>query len=333
LSEGWDFVTGWPWLTVLHAALLLMGHFSGTGAWLGLPQPGWQPTFWGTEAGEKLALSGAEMLELPLALLPAWPGALLLPPALVLLGWRVMRYPYRYGPRRQRPVERWLLLSGTLLSWVWLGMEVAHFSQSQPEWLEALRLGLRMLFQAVAMALTQVVLVRLVIAWAEPEHPDDQRDLGLAVEHAFARWRGVAALAVLDLLVLLLREMAPAGSVGLLTWARAELMFVFIGLPAAFALVPGSPARQGMSGLKVWMRAPLAVLGVLITGLVLLALTRHASATMLLLFPLENWQGWVLLPVHALILATVRNWVFLAAMLTLLRHGLKLSSPRGNTAS
>jgi hypothetical protein len=110
-------------------------------------------------------------------------------------------------------------------------------------------------------------------------------------------------------------------------------MVVFLALPAAIARVPGPLSRQGMATLLVWRRAFFSLLGVLLTGLFLLALVRYASATLLTLTGPETWQRSVLLPVHALVLATARNWVFLAAVLTLLRHGLPPSSARGHTAS
>jgi hypothetical protein len=327
-SEGWDFVTGLPWFTVLHAVLLLLAQFTGTRLLFGQLDPV-DLTSWQDIAGPLATQALFENMTLQHSLLPSWPLALLFPAALALLTWRVMRFPYRYGPRRQRPSERWLLLAGTLLSWGWLALEITHLARPLPEWAEALRLGQRLLFQAIAMAFSQIVLLRLIIAWIEPEHPDDQRDLGLALEHTFARWRGVAGLAVLDLLILLMQ----GSTGGLSRWMLLEVMLVFLALPAAIARVPGPLSRQGMAALRVWRRAFFSLLGVLLTGLFLLALVRYASATLLTLTGPETWQRSVLLPVHALVLATARNWVFLASVLTLLRHGLPPSSARGHTAS
>lgn len=327
-SEGWDFVTSLPWFTVLHAALLLLAQFTGSSLLLGQFAPA-DLASWQDIAGPLLLQTLFEITTLPHSLLPTWPLALLLPVALGLLTWRVMCFPYRYGPRKQNPVERWLLLAATLLSWIWLAIEISRLSLPMPEWLEALRLALRLLFQAVTMAFSQIALLRLIITWAEPEHPDDQKDLVLAFEHTCARWRSIAGLAVLDLLILLMQSSTD----GPARWMQLELMLVFFALPAAIARVPGPLSRQGMASLRTWRHAFFTLLGVLLTGLFLLALVRYTSATMLTLTGPESWQRSVLLPVHALVLATARNWVFLACVLTLLRHGLIPSSARGHTAS
>ncbi len=332
-SEGWDLVTGLPWLTVLHGMLItaaeLLGRRSITGAQA-------VAEGWGWDGGmpERLLEGLAEEAALAHALLPGWPWALLLPPALVLLSWRVIRYPYRYGPRRQRPEERWLLAVTMLLSWAWLGLEVASTGAANllPEWVEGLRLALRLVFEAVAVAFSQMVLIRLVVAWLEPEQPDDARDLGLAVEHAFARWRGVAVLAALNLPVLLL-EASSLNAAGLGRWIHLEALLVFLMLPAAAARVPGPLKRQGTAALRGWLQAGLKVAGVLLTGAVLLALTRHASAVMLEQTGPEGWRTLLLLPVHGLVLATVRNWVFLALVLTLLRHALTPPASPGRSVS
>lgn len=327
-SEGWDFVTGLPWLTVLHAALLLMAQFSGTSHLLGQLEPADLST-WQNLIRPLFTQTLFEISTLQHSLLPVWPWALLLPVALSHLTWRVMHFPYRYGPRKQRPIERWLLLAVTVTSWAWLALEITRLVHLMPEWLEALRLGQRVIFQAIAMAFSQIVILRLIMAWIEPQHPDEQKDLGLAFEHTYARWRSIAGLALLDLLILLMED--TAGS--LTHWILLEVMIVFLALPAAIARLPGPLSRQGMSALLAWRRAFFAMLGVLLTGLFLVALVRYTSATMLTLTGPDTWQRSVLLPVHALVLATVRNWVFLACVLTLLRHGLPSSSTRGHNAS
>lgn len=324
-SDAWDMMTGMPWLTVLGAALMLMAEVSGerwvSAAWSVNDLMSWR------DVALPLALSAlTEQARMLHGLLPVWPAALMLPVALTLLSWRVLRFPYRYGPRRQLPVERWLLLAGMVLSWGWLILEICHVTRSMPEWLEALRFGLRVMFMALAMAFSQVMLIRLVIAWEEPEHPDDQRDLGLAAEHTFARWRSLVALAVLDLLWLMLLP-ADGAPVGAARWLLLEAMFLFAAVPLAVARVPGTILDQGAHAMRMLMRALLPLIGMTISAVVVLGLVRYASALIMGLTGQDNWRTLVLLPVHALVLATVRNWVFLATVLTLLRHGLKPSSP------
>jgi hypothetical protein len=63
-----------------------------------------------------------------------------------------------------------------------------------------------------------------------------------------------------------------------------------------------------------------------VTVVLLLMLTRYASALIQGITGPGSWLTLVLLPLHALVLATVRNWVFLACVFTLLRHGFKPST-------
>ncbi len=330
-SEGWDLVTGLPWLTVLHGMLLVAGQLMGH-SWITGRMPTIDLGAWRDIAGPLFLSSLMENVSLQHSVLPAWPWALFLPLVLAMLSWRVIRYPYRYGPRQQRPLEKWLLAGGMVISWGWLVLEIlAMAHQVMPEWLEGLRVAMRVIFQAVTMAFTQVVLARLVIAWMEPEQPDDQKDLGLAIEHTFARWRGVAALAVLDLLIVLLQE-AGAEHSGLIFWVLLEVTGLFLLLPVAVARVPGGWLRQGMQALRGWKRAWASILGVLLSGVFMLAMVRYASMSMLEVTGEGSWRTLLLLPVHGLVLATVRNWVFLALVLTLLHHGLIPSSKRGQAS-
>lgn len=323
LSDAWDMMLCMPWLTVLTAVLMLLAEVGGE-RWV-RPVGALNELLVWREMVVPLVLEALMMLgRLLHGLLPVWPLALLLPVALGLLSWRVLRFPYRYGPRRQLPVERWLLLAGMVLSWVWLGLEGCHvWVASLPEWLEALRDGLRLLFMALTMAICQVLLIRLVIAWVEPEHPDDRRDLGLAAEHTFARWRSLVALAVLDLLWLLLPAVgAPSG---MARWLLLEALFVFAAVPVAVARVPGTVLVQGAFALQMLWRALPALVALALTAVAVLCVVLYASSVLMGLTVPGLWSG-LLLPVHALVLATVRNWVFLAAVITLLRHGLKPSA-------
>ncbi|GEP42986.1 hypothetical protein [Brevifollis gellanilyticus] len=331
-SESWDLVTGLPWLTVLHGMLLVAGQLMGA-PWITGSMQAFDLGTWLDIAGPLFLGSLMENVSLQHSLLPAWPWALFLPVVLALLSWRVIRYPYRYGPRQQRPAEKWLLAGGMVISWAWLVLEMLTLGHKvMPEWLEGLRVAMRVIFQAVTMAFTQVVLARLVIAWMEPEQPDDQKDLGLAIEHTFARWRGVAGLAVLDLLILLLQGTVTSGR-GLLFWVLMEVMVLFLLFPVAVARVPGTWLGQGMAALLAWKRAWASILGVLLSGVFILAIVRYASVTMLEVTGEGTWRTLLLLPVHGLVLATVRNWVFLALVLTLLHHGLIPSSRRGRAVS
>lgn len=322
LSEAWDLLTGMPWLIVLSAGLMLLAEAGGE-VWLRSPLSVNELLVWRDVAPDLLLASLVEYSRLFHGLLPVWPGALVLPLALLLLSWRVIRFPYRYGPRRQLPLERWLLIGGLLICWVWLVMEVVAFKRAMPEWLETVRVGMRAIFGAVAMAFSQVMIIRLIIAWDQPEQPDDQKDLGLAMEHTFARWRGVAGLAILDLLWLLL---LGSGADGVSRWFLVEGMLLFLAVPVAVARDSGPMLSLGAAAMQMLGRALPAMIAVTLTGVAVLLLARYASGLLIGLVADSSWLMLVFMPVHALALATVRNWVFLASVLTLLRHGLNPSS-------
>lgn len=329
-SDGWDFVTGMPWLVVLHGMLLTLAQLLGqpvmTGSLVQRDLTAWR------ELGPALFLEAfRETAALGHSLLPPWPLALLLPPALGLLLWQVARHPYRFGIKRRQarnygvfcafllPSLAWMLLEA---SSVWRGM----LSESQ----ENSRLALRLLFQAGTAACCQAFLIQLVIAWNQPERPESASDFIIAFVRWVSRWRETLLLAAFDLLILLLQG---SGEGGITSWLLLELTLFFLPLPVALALVPAPLSRQGVAALACWRRSFFPILGVLLTGAVLLSLTRYASAMAQSLTGQQNGRYFLLLPVHGLVLATVRNWVFLALTLALIRPGLIPSSRRGRAAS
>jgi hypothetical protein len=103
-------------------------------------------------------------------------------------------------------------------------------------------------------------------------------------------------------------------------------MFFLLALPVAVAWVPGSLLNQGAQAMSTLWRAFLPLLGMMVTVVLLLMLTRYASALIQGITGPGTWLTLVSLPLHALVLATVRNWVFLASVFTLLHHGFKPST-------
>lgn len=323
-SDAWNLMMGMPWLIVLSAALMLMAEFAGE-RWLRPALSFHELLVWRDVAQPLLLQALLEEARMMHGFLSVWPVALCLPLVLVLLTWRVIRFPFRYGSRRQQSFERWLPAAGMVLSWAWVFLEIAHVSRPVPEWLETLRLAMRTVFCSLTMALTQVMLIRIVIAWEKPEHRDDPKDIGLALEHTFVRWRSLVGLAALDLLWLLLIQV-QGGLGGLSQWFMIEAMLFFLAIPTAVARMPGAFLNQGAKAMHILWRALLPLLGMTVTVVLLLMLTRYASALIQGMTGPGTWLTWVLLPLHALVLATVRNWVFLACVFTLLRHGFKPST-------
>jgi hypothetical protein len=324
LSDARDILIGMPWLTVLGAILMLLAEAGGE-RWVSPAWPLNELWSWREIAGPLALGALAEQARMFHGLLPVWPLGLVLPMILTTLTWRFFRFPGRYGPRRQRPAERWLLLACTLISWTWLVLELLHVLSGLVEWLEPLRVALRSSSLAVMMAFSQIMLLQFILARETPKRSKGQQDFGLALEHTFARWRSLGVLAVLDLLLLTLLP-ANAAPEGAARWLLVWAAFLFAAVPLAVASNPGSLRAQGASAMHLILGAALPLIGMTITTVVTLSLVRYASALIMGLTEQGHWLALVLLPVHALVLATVRNWVFLAIVLTLLRHGFKSSS-------
>lgn len=326
LSDAWDALTRLPWLIVLLAALVLLAEWTRPDL-LRLRWPVGLLSAW-REIAAPLALYSGETYARSLhGLLPAWPLALAVPPVLTLLAWRVFKLPYRYASRRQSPVERVLLIMSAVLAWAWITLEIVHAWRLMPESLETLRLIGRMIFSALAMALSQVILVRLVIDWEEPQSVDDAKDPWRAVEETFARWRSVFGLAGLNLLWLLWAQSRGEGGGLAGRWVLLEALLVFATLPVAVAWAPGSLLSQGALAMRALPRVFLPWLGIALTAVAVLMFTHYTSATFQALAEPGSLWARVLLPVRALVLAMVHSWLFLATVLAFLRHGLKPIHP------
>lgn len=329
-SDGWDFVSGMPWLVVLHGMLLTLAQLLGqpviTGSLVQRDLAVWR------ELGPALFSEAVwETATLSHCLLPPWPLALLLPPVLGVLLWQVARHPYRFGIKRRQARNHGVLGAFLLPALGWLLLEASSAWRGMlSEGLENTRLALRLLFQAGTAACCQAFLVHLIIAWNQPERPESGSDFIIAFVRWVSRWREVLLLAVLDLMILLLQG---SGEGGAAKWLLLELTLLFLPLPVAMAFVPSPFARQGLAALQCWRRSFIPIVSVLLTGAVLLSLTRYASAMVQSLTGVGNGRHYLLLPVHGLVLATVRNWVFLALTLALIRPGLIPPPRRGRSAS
>lgn len=329
-SDGWDFVSSMPWLIVLHGMLLALAQVLGrtviTGSLVQRDLTAWR------ELGPELFFEALQETSLlGHCLLPAWPLALLLPPVLGMLLWQVARHPYRFGIKRRQARNYGAFSAFLLPSFTWLLLEASSaWNGMLSEGLENIRTALRLVFQAGTAACCQAFLIQLVIAWNQPERPESGSDFIIAFVRWVSRWRETLLLSVLDLMILLLQG---SGEGGAARWLLLELTLFLLPLPVALALAPAPFARQGLAAMRCWRRSVLPILSVLLTGGVLLSLTRYASAMVQSLTGVENGRYFLLLPVHGLVLATVRNWVFLALTLALIRPGLIPPSRRGRAAS
>ncbi len=329
-SDAWDMLQSFAWLVPMMAALQLM-----SGPWEPWCVPrgvaaapvaaiGWKSIL------DLLPLAAQDMAVLGLGFFPPWPAALGLPLVLTLLVWRVKRFPYRYHSRRRRPATLGALTVVVVLAWAWLGLEITGFFKPMPEVLETLRVMFRWIAEAWMMAGLQVFMIRLIIGWDEPLELDDQKDVWLALEHALSRWQGTLALAALNLLWLL--ALRTSGS-GLTAWLLTEAALLFACVPMGVAWMRGPWMRMMDAMGRVFLASLPSLLGVAVTATVLLLLV-HFSMRQLLSLVEENvlWTA-VTRILIALVLATVRSWLFLTLVLTLLRQGLQVAAPLGQAKS
>ncbi|HEY1084424.1 MAG TPA: hypothetical protein VGE29_19305 [Prosthecobacter sp.] len=327
LSDGWDMLLSLKWLVPLLAALQLFSTSFHEGPEFGLEDAGQTLTGQMLARVPQAALADVQLLH---ALAPPWPLALAVPFWLSLLFWRVKRFPYRYvSKRRLSSAWRWLALVA-VLGWLWLGLEAVALLKPVPEGLETVRLMLRWLSQSLALAASQIFMIRLVIGWDEPEKPEDEDDAGLAFEQLLVRWPGVMALAGLDLLWLLAWHSLAEGHAGWAKWLLVEAGLLFASIPVVAARLRCNWRLQAEAAVRVLLNCAGSLLGLFLTGTALLLLVQFAMGN------LQNWaDGNVTLSalfriLSALVLATVRSWLFLTFVLTVLRHGFKAAaSPEG----
>jgi hypothetical protein len=324
-SDAWGMLQSFGWLVPMMAALGLM---SGTQVPWSVPRAGGMEalTAWQGMEGV-LPVAALEVAGLMHGFFPPWPAALALPLLLPLLLWRVKKFPYRYHSRRKQPGVFWVLMITVLLSWCWLGLEVMSGLKPMPEWLETVRLFLRWPAEAWMMAGLQIYMIQLVVGWDEPVEASDEKDLWLALERSLCHWQGMVALAVLDLLWLLAWRTQEGRGNGLSLWVVVEASLILAVVPVVI-----SRFRMRWSAMVevlalVFLKTILPLLGAAVTSTMLLMLVHFSMRSLFDLVPDTGmWPGMIYI-LSALVLATVRSWLFLTLVLVLLRHGLKAAAP------
>ncbi len=323
LSDAWDCLRLRPALILWTAGALLLATVFGEKPHV--PYSMDRLTDW-REMILPLARDAlAHLAALPHALMPAWPLACMVPVVLVFLTIRIWRWPYRYGERRPGPEQKFGLLAVTLVGFAWLGMEVSSARHMLAEGVETVKLGLRYAFTALAAAGVQVWLVRFVMAWERPQATEAGGDAAAALEHAFARWQGVAFLAGFDLLWMSWRwwQLNTPQSVG--TWWWVELLMLFAALPVAVAAVSGSFWQQGAAALRILWRAAVPLLMLAITSLAIFILALYTVEMGHALGAESPFWRIIELPLSALVLAMLDCWLLLTVLLLMLRFGFSRS--------
>lgn len=307
-SDAYQFMAASP--RPLAAAIAVLLLHGAPEARLGLAHG----TFaaWQDAVAPVLRVAAVDAAVLLHQAVPPLPQALLLPLWLWMLTVRLMRHPYRFQKERLRVDQQTLLVALSSLAAVW----AAVFLTTPRGAGEATFLGpvmepLTLFFSAMAAAVCQVWLARLVIQWAEPA---DQARTSAGGE-CMARWRSILWLGSFSALWSGYRDWIGPGAAWVPWSIMVEVLLVFAPLPVAVAARRGTPAQAGGLALRMILRggAPLLAWG--ITAMVLLALGRHAVETSAVLGAAAATL------VHGLVTGVLSMWLLPAAMLLLYRRG------------
>lgn len=325
LSDAWDFVRLRPLLVAGAAGAMLLAEAAG-----GERPPAWtllQLGDWREIVGAMAGQAAERLAVLPHALIAPWPLACLMPLVLGLLAVRVWRRPYRYGKRRAGPEQKFSLLAATAAGAGWLVLEALGLRDMLSEALEMIKLGLRYVFSALAAAGLQVWLVRLVFAWERPEKTTAEDDAGVALEHTFARWQGVACLGAFNVGWMAWRQWALASPdlPALNGWLWVEFLLLFAGLPVAVAAISAPFWEQGAAALRILLRSAVPLLLLAVTALAFLILAHYTAAVARALCMDAPLLRLFIMPLNALGLAMIDSWLMLTALLLMLRLGFSRS--------
>lgn len=307
-ADAWRQLRRHPWALLVLAAV----HGWAGSDVAGLQGLSWTGGWW-ERLPELLLAAAQDHARLLHGLLPAWPTALVLPVLLSLWCWGVGR------------AAGWGLWLATLLFGFWSGLEIAAGLQTLPAEFETARRLLRWPAEALALALTQLLVVRAVLATTRSRR-GWIAELGAWLQ---ARRQGWLLLALLDALWLLAWRSAAGGFAGAGGWWLAEAPWLFAALPVAVAAAGGTWLAAGRSAMLATVRALPAFLGTTLTALVLLMLVHGGLAILREAVAGQPWPARLLGGFAALALATLRSWLLLTAVLTFHRHGLKTADRRG----
>jgi hypothetical protein len=259
--------------------------------------------------------------------MPAWPLCLLLPLGLTHLLKRVSARPYQYGDRQLNKIEERALMVLISAAWIWLALELIAASGGVSAVTEAMRKCGRLLFSALGAAAFQVWLVRLAIRWEEPVEPSVARDATEALDQTLRRWRELLLLGLFNLVWMTWLALSPDVVTRLPGWVLLEWLLFFSPLPVAVGRFRGSWLGHGAACMGALGRVGLTLIGLLITSSVFLLLAVYAGGVFWELVG-PGWGRMIVAPVYALAVATLRIWLLLAMILTLLRHGFRFPSIR-----
>ncbi len=242
--------------------------------------------------------------------IPSLPLAVFLPVWFITLTVRVMRFPYRYQKEKLQPEQRAVLLTMCALTLVWAVVFcLTHGRQGRSE-VAVVMAPATLLFGALATAVYQTWLARLVIQWAQPNGEETS-----ARDACFARWQNVLWLGAFNAGWSALRLWVEEDARWLPWSLLVEALFIFAPLPVAVAAERGALGQIGASASRMLWRGALPLAAWAVTAVALLALGRYAVAMS------GSFGGNVAFVVRPLVMGMLHAWLLPAAMLLLYRRG------------
>ena len=255
-------------------------------------------------------------------LVPPWPVVLAIPVLLVAGTASLIRYPYRYGGGKLKRSDTALLLLLAVSAVVWAFMGIISLGQTRASPVQPVWQAASILFEGLTTAIVQIWAIRVILEWETPQSIHAEHDASGAMRGCLTRWRSVLALAAFNVIWMVLAAWRPLEPGGPGWIALVEFLLFFAPLPIAVAVSDGASFLQcGGAALRALLRTLLPVAGHAVSSITVLALTHYALALSLSLFAGEEWSHLALAAVRAFVLATILNWLFLAGVLIVLRHG------------
>lgn len=329
-SRATSLLQAMPWLVLTFVALMLVP--ASLEPWT-IPgkADGWMGLTLKEQLVHVLPMAGLDLATMLHGLLPPWPMALTAP---LLLSWIFLQLKKaqrltRSERQAQRIWERCLVIGGVaFVAWLWLTVEGLRMLGTLPAWADSGRWFLRWVMEASLMALTQLFLIHWIIIQEEDSGFPRRRDALQALDRILIQWRGCLLLVVLDGFWLIAWSHLGDQAFGLMEALILEAAILFAVLPVVVARIQDSFAGILAQSMQALFLAGLPLLGGGLTALAILVLGHFSVQNFLNLAGESLFWNWSARIFGALVLATLQSWLFLALVLTLLRHGLKAAALR-----
>jgi len=219
------------------------------------------------------------------------------------------------------------LIALVAIVFLWMGGEWLLPQFDQSEITATLRLGGRVLMCALLTAVVQVGLVRIAVLWQLPRADSVKRDAQQAWWDVLGRWRQVLMLAAFNAVWMALNSWALLSGSSRSGWLLVEMLVFFAPLPVAVAITHRTQFTQiGAQALGMLRQSVLALLGLGLTACAILALLLYANGILAELLRPWTQVSATFAVFRAFSLAMIHNWLFLTAVLVLLRRALDSSA-------